>query len=446
MADSDCRIPNVASESSRCLPRDNEGSFCGATCSDTEGCADGYFCDVVDVDGTPIKQCVRNGGQICGCDASWSGKGYATGCAVENGFGKCAGSRDCDTGTLSECSAKTPAAEVCDGEDNDCNAVVDDGDLCNDGLPCTTDVCYGDQLCSNELQEGACKIGFDCYADTEVNPLNACESCISANKPTEWTAQGASCNIGNTCYDILDASPTHSCLICNPFESTTAWTISFTKCLIGGSCYSDGDRDPNNSCSTCDPSRSLDSWSSSTASCDDDNECTGSDQCQANQTCSGTLREDRAEPSDSAGQALWLGQVDECDEDGQKVSASGMILTGNADDDWYKAEGVDDPGLCEEDPGLSVQTGGVSVRACIFVRCRNHDTDLNVDLFCQGGSTAAPDRPLSGYAGCCKTGGNVSFNTRIDCDGTDDDSTFYVRVDTLTASRQCVEYDIDIHF
>ena len=266
---SDCRIPNVPSESSRCIPRGTEGSFCGATCSDSDACPPGYFCDIVDVGNGPIKQCVRDGDEICDCKPEWAGKGYSTTCSESNGFGTCDGSRDCDAGTLSDCTATVPAAEVCDGEDNDCNDLADDGNLCNDSLLCTSDSCDGANGCQNDVNGGFCSINLACYANNDANPSNACQLCKASTNDTEWTVIDNSCAIAGSCYDSgATKSPLASCEVCDPDRDTKGWSLANNSCLIGSTCYQDNDsRSLGQWCEKCDSSSALTSWSLAANSC-----------------------------------------------------------------------------------------------------------------------------------------------------------------------------------
>lgn len=265
--DDACRLANVPSESGRCISRGADGSFCGATCSTTEPCPAGYFCDTIDIGGVLTKQCVPENDAECMCQAGWAGKGYSTTCYVQNGYGTCHGTRDCDTGSLSACDATTPAQEACDGQDNDCNGLVDDGSLCDDGLLCTTDSCGGASGCANQLVAGSCQIGFACYASGDTNPSNPCQSCAPANSQTSWTTQTNSCAIGGACYGALAANPSASCQICNPNVSTTAWSVYPGQCYIGGTCYNAGDANAGNACQTCQPNTSQTTWSALPNSC-----------------------------------------------------------------------------------------------------------------------------------------------------------------------------------
>ena len=51
----------------------------------------------------------------------------ATDCAVSNEHGTCLGERRCTASGLTDCDAPTPAEEVCDDVDNDCDGETDEG-------------------------------------------------------------------------------------------------------------------------------------------------------------------------------------------------------------------------------------------------------------------------------------------------------------------------------
>ncbi len=128
--DDDC-----GSEADRCISVPGEGAFCGMACSLDSDCPQGYACNAaVALDDTTVKQCIPVTGS-CGCKAG--NQGETRYCEVTNEFGTCAGEKVClGADGWSACDAPKPAAESCDGVDNDCDGDIDDGytDTDEDGV------------------------------------------------------------------------------------------------------------------------------------------------------------------------------------------------------------------------------------------------------------------------------------------------------------------------
>ncbi len=88
-------------------------AYCGEDCADDGVCPAGYEC--VDVEDADARQCVPAGGASCQPCTDLDGDGYGDG-ADCLGF-------DCDD---DDPTVYRGADELCDGKDNDCNALVDD--------------------------------------------------------------------------------------------------------------------------------------------------------------------------------------------------------------------------------------------------------------------------------------------------------------------------------
>ena len=125
---------------SRCVSYGDAGSFCGAFCSDEKPCPEGYSCTDVDEgeeDNDYSLQCVLDEGE-CACPF-WGveEKAQTTCYSPANEIGTCAGARACSEEGLSDCDAPPAAAEECNGEDDDCDGLVDEdlGDtICGLGI------------------------------------------------------------------------------------------------------------------------------------------------------------------------------------------------------------------------------------------------------------------------------------------------------------------------
>ncbi|GMV44262.1 MAG: hypothetical protein AMXMBFR64_59780 [Myxococcales bacterium] len=115
----------------RCVEYE-DGKFCVTSC-ETEECPAGYTCeDVGREDGGTSKECRPQTGS-CLCNAKTAGA--VRGCQEANDIGACNGLETCDAELgWTGCDARVPAAEVCNGIDDDCDGIPDDGVV--DGLPC----------------------------------------------------------------------------------------------------------------------------------------------------------------------------------------------------------------------------------------------------------------------------------------------------------------------
>lgn len=109
------------STGSRCLPRGNDGAFCGGACT-TATCPPDYRCEpTTDVDGEVTSQCVLEAGAECACSAAAIADGASTTCRSGNAFGTCDGRRTCIATGLSACDAPEAELDVCNGQDDNCD-------------------------------------------------------------------------------------------------------------------------------------------------------------------------------------------------------------------------------------------------------------------------------------------------------------------------------------
>ncbi|MBO4350026.1 MAG: hypothetical protein J6A01_03645, partial [Proteobacteria bacterium] len=105
-----------------------EGRVCAQDCS-LEPCPTGYTCQMYERDGASYAQCLPLD-NTCECGAGKEGMGRA--CTNNNEFGVCAGWSYCSQVNgeyvWSDCDAQTPAAEICNGKDDDCDGLIDSFD------------------------------------------------------------------------------------------------------------------------------------------------------------------------------------------------------------------------------------------------------------------------------------------------------------------------------
>ncbi|MBI2892255.1 MAG: hypothetical protein HYY06_01795 [Deltaproteobacteria bacterium] len=138
----DCAEPGAI-----CLRAELGPRFCGRLCGDgIPACPEGYDCaEVTDFDGDRAgSQCVPTNGD-CSCLPERDGASRS--CVVENDWGTCEGLQRCfaDSG-WGACQAPDPAAETCDGQDNDCDGAVDEEEDLNLGT-CGLGVCEAPEEC-----------------------------------------------------------------------------------------------------------------------------------------------------------------------------------------------------------------------------------------------------------------------------------------------------------
>ncbi|MGM0576485.1 MAG: MopE-related protein [Myxococcota bacterium] len=130
-----------------CLSIDGS-SRCAPPCETQEDCPSGYSC-APDAEGAHEGQWCQPDTGSCTCNGATNG-GQRT-CTVGNELGTCMGVETCDPEQgWTGCTATAPTDEICDGVDNDCNGLVDDG--LNEGTSCENTVagvgtCTGNRFC-----------------------------------------------------------------------------------------------------------------------------------------------------------------------------------------------------------------------------------------------------------------------------------------------------------
>jgi hypothetical protein len=267
--DADCSVPGVAGAA--CVTWGALGSFCGIACTDDNSCPAGYVCqDGSNVGGGAVKQCRPAGETACTCSALAVKAGLSTACSVVNANGACKGQRACGANGLSACDGATPEAELCNGKDENCDGVIDEGNDCDDGKGCTIDTCTGGK-CAYEILKGACNDGNACTKDDTCTDNLACvgapvtcddgnpctkESCTAKDGCVYQADDGQPCDDGDKC--TLDVCKSGDC------QKTPA------PCDDGNPCTVD----------TCDKVKGCVATADDTLKCTDNSACT-TDACSA---------------------------------------------------------------------------------------------------------------------------------------------------------------------
>ena len=259
----DCSSPGGLEDA--CLDYAAEGSFCGGTCTTNEDCPSGFTCkSVKTVDGVTLDQCVSEAG-TCPCTAKSVALGLWTPCTVGNDWGTCMGKRVCTGDGLTSCDADTPAQEICNGLDDDCDGTADEPDvvrgsflnLCDDDNPCTTDACEGESGCTHEIQNAgecidgdACTVGDHCENGQCVGLPVVCDD---GNPCTDDACDGQ-----GGCKSTLNNAPCDDqdpCTVADACKDGTCGGVSINcDCKTDSDCAAFEDGDFCNGTLTCDTS------------------------------------------------------------------------------------------------------------------------------------------------------------------------------------------------
>ncbi|MFT5434938.1 MAG: hypothetical protein ACI9OJ_005654, partial [Myxococcota bacterium] len=225
----------------------------------------------------------------------------------------CGGGATCVTGGIFECSVTQTELE-CAGAPGTPGDTCDDGDICthsdqcdagggcvgtaygcDDGLPCTDDVCNGDGTCTFAPKPGFCAAGGVCYVDGEGHAANPCVLCDVANTQSALTDRPDN----TVCDDASVCTPSDSCqlgvctgpvVICDDGDDCTIDACDATTGCGVGSVLSGGETcDDSNGCTENTVCSSGGSCAGGDAlDCDDGNACTA-DSCNVAIGCVNTV-------------------------------------------------------------------------------------------------------------------------------------------------------------
>ena len=171
--------------------------------------------------------------------------------------------------------------ESCDGQDNDCNGLIDDA-LCDDGNPCTEDICHADGPCSYEFNTDPCDDNSVCTLSDVCNN----GACIGSGH--------LDCGDDKPCTDDL-CNPASGCYNTNSPDYSSCEDGNF--CTENDSCFNGNcmsgtykNCDDNNPCTQeqCSPDTGcVFAPASAGTPCNDDDVCTVGDVCGGGQCTAG---------------------------------------------------------------------------------------------------------------------------------------------------------------
>ncbi|MBM4354895.1 MAG: hypothetical protein FJ109_14080 [Deltaproteobacteria bacterium] len=241
--DEDCR--QGSGKPAYCLDSGGDGFFCTRECLDGM-CPSGYSCQEKTLgDGSTLPVCLTE--TECGCAPKYAGMTLSTVCYLKNESGQCFGERSCQAGELTACDAATPVAEECNGLDDDCDSEVDEG---LGGLAC--DVVNEHGSCPGMLE---CKEGMEqCLGPTPAPEIcngldDDCDSEADEGLPDTDSDGLADCvdddDDGDGVLDVEDNCP----LVANPNQEDLDGDGPGDACDTD----KDGDLDPDaTDCATLD--------------------------------------------------------------------------------------------------------------------------------------------------------------------------------------------------
>ncbi|MBM4396691.1 MAG: hypothetical protein FJ087_13505 [Deltaproteobacteria bacterium] len=207
------------------------GRFCGRDCAEGSlfgtACPTGYAC--TDVAGK--GQCLPATGS---CDCTGANAGLERACAATGAAGTCFGIETCDAvAGWTGCTAATPAAETCNGLDDDCDGIADDGiappaEACANTVP-GVGSCVGSWVCKGQS-------GFACIAATpQAETCNyADDDCDGATDEGFTDAEGRYATVGHCgqCGSSCAGKvPFAASVVCDASGATPACRV--TACLDG---------------------------------------------------------------------------------------------------------------------------------------------------------------------------------------------------------------------
>ncbi len=171
---------DVQCSGGRCVELEG-GRYCLSECA--AGCPDSYECTEYELAGGPASLCRPDNGSCVCTEASL---GLEKSCKVTTGSATCYGVRFCEAGGWGDCGLPV---EICNGADDDCDGVLDEGFRSVEGVYDTDQACgsceknctidtYANGAAHCRDVEGVPTCVLECelyYVNVDANPVNGCE-------------------------------------------------------------------------------------------------------------------------------------------------------------------------------------------------------------------------------------------------------------------------------
>jgi formylglycine-generating enzyme required for sulfatase activity len=246
-----CSIP--------CSPQANAVMTCDNGQCEMSGCQSGF----ADLNGLPQdgceSSCVPSGAEVCnGVDDDCNGTiddAPGAGQPCGDNTGACqSGTQQCGAEALVCVGGVGPTAEICNGVDDDCNGIPDDGidaqTDCSAQNPGVSNVAW---TCFSGCQQGGCQAG---WGDCDTYPVNGCEqsldtatncgacgtSCAATHASSSTCGQGGVCLLScDAGYGDCDLDGTNGCEVNLTNDSRNCGGCNYpcggnTPVCDGGSC------------------------------------------------------------------------------------------------------------------------------------------------------------------------------------------------------------------
>jgi hypothetical protein len=207
-----CATDTECGTDAACLTIDDTGS-CATKC--TTACPTGYTC-ADDASGMHAGKYCQPVIGTCTCGPGMDGASRA--CTNVNAIGTCYGTQTCADGTgWSACTAAAASLEACDGNDNDCDFLIDEdvggGEACANTVP-GVGTCAGVRACSGAS-------GFICQGQ-----IPTLEACNYADDDCDAKTDEAFPGVGNLCSPGVGACLRYGSIRCTADGTATECSVT----------------------------------------------------------------------------------------------------------------------------------------------------------------------------------------------------------------------------